>query len=88
MQLWRVSYYTACVLRIADSALKHGCSREDVSHAYDMALFEGVVDADAEPPKYMTIGPHSAGNLLELVGGQGRAATTLSGTRCVADVNT
>lgn len=65
-----VSYYTSAVLRIADSALKHGCSREDVSDAYDMAVFEGVVDAEAELPKLLTIGPDPAGNLLELVGGR------------------
>lgn len=63
------SYYTHVVLRIADSALKHGYSREEVSHAYDMAVYEGVIDADAEPPKILTIGPDSAGNFLELVGG-------------------
>jgi hypothetical protein len=63
------SYYTRVVLRIADSALKHGYSREEVSHAYDMAVYEGVIDPDAEPPKVLTIGPDSAGNLLELVGG-------------------
>jgi hypothetical protein len=57
------------VLRIADAALKHGYSREEISHAYDMALIEGVVDADAKPPKFLTVGPDSAGNLLELVGG-------------------
>jgi hypothetical protein len=64
-----VSYYTPRVLRIADTALKHGYSREEVSHAYDMAVYEGVVNPDAEQPKLLTIGPDSAGNLLELIGG-------------------
>lgn len=56
------------MLRVVESALKHGFSIEDVSHAYDMWLYEGVIDGDAEPPKVLTIGPDSAGNLLELVG--------------------
>jgi hypothetical protein len=58
------------VLRVAASATKHGYSIEDISHAYDMVVFEGVVDPDAEPPKVLTIGPDSAGNLLELVGAE------------------
>jgi hypothetical protein len=58
------------VLRVAASATKRGHSIEDISHAYDMAIFEGVVDSDAEPPKVLTIGTDSAGNLLELVGAE------------------
>jgi hypothetical protein len=58
------------VLRVEDSALKHGYSIEEISHAYDMAIFEGIVGDEAEPPKVLTIGPDSAGNLLELVGGR------------------
>lgn len=65
-----VSYYTRPVLRIADTALKHGYSREEISHAYDMWQHESVLDSDAEPPKILTIGPDSAGNLLELIGGE------------------
>ena len=56
------------MLRIADSALKHGCTREDISHAYDRWLYEGVVDDDADPPKVLVIGPNGAGTLLELIG--------------------
>ena len=58
------------VLRVHASALKHGCTREDVSHAYDMALFEGVVDEGGDPPKLLIVGPDGAGNLLELIGGE------------------
>jgi len=57
------------VFRVADTALKHGCSIEEISHAYDMWRFEDYLDADSEPPKVLTIGPDHAGNLLELVGG-------------------
>jgi hypothetical protein len=57
------------VLRVAESALKHGHSIEEISHAYDFYAFEGVIDDGADPPKILTIGPDSAGNLVELVGG-------------------
>lgn len=57
------------MLRVGNSALRHGCTREDISHAYDMALYEGVID-DADPPKLLVIGPDGAANLLELVGGE------------------
>ena len=56
------------MLRIHDSALKHGYTREDISHAYDMALHEGVLDEDTDTPKLLVIGPDFAGNLLELIG--------------------
>lgn len=58
------------MLRVHKSALKHGCSVEDVSHAFDMALYEDVVDEDHDPPKLLIIGPDGAGNFLELVGGE------------------
>jgi hypothetical protein len=58
------------VLRVYESALKHGCTREDISHAVDMALYEGILDEDSDPPKLLIIGPDGAGNLLELIGGE------------------
>lgn len=58
------------MLRVRQSAQKHGCSVEDVSHAVDMALVEIEVDPDHEPPKLLFIGPDPAGNLLELIGGE------------------
>ncbi|GAC1373534.1 MAG: hypothetical protein NVSMB4_00140 [Acidimicrobiales bacterium] len=58
------------MLRIEAPALTHGCTREDVSHAYDLAVFDKVLDEDADPPKFLVIGPDSAGNLLELIGGE------------------
>jgi hypothetical protein len=57
-------------LRIHDSALRHGSSREDISHAYDLFLYETVLDEDADPPKLLIIGPDGAGNPLELIGGE------------------
>jgi len=57
------------VLRVHQSALKHGCSIEDISHAYDLALYDAMIDEDNDPPKRLIIGPDGAGNLLELIGG-------------------
>jgi hypothetical protein len=58
------------VLRIGPTALKHGYSREAISHAYDLYVWEDVIDPDWEPPKILTIGADPAGNLLELIGGE------------------
>jgi hypothetical protein len=58
------------MIRIHDAALKHGCTRENISHAVDMALYWDVLDYGADPPKQLIIGPDSAGNLLELIGGE------------------
>jgi len=57
-------------LRVRDSALRHGYSIEDVSHAIDMALLEIEIDPDNDPPKLLFIGPDTAGNLLEVIGGE------------------
>jgi hypothetical protein len=58
------------VLRVRESAHKHGCSVEDISHAVDMALVEIELDPGHEPAKLLIIGPDPAANLLELVGGE------------------
>jgi hypothetical protein len=58
------------VLRIHSSALKRRWNREEISHAYDMALYEGVLEEDTDPPKLLIIGPDSAGNPLELIGAE------------------
>lgn len=59
------------MLRVHPSALKHGCTIEDISHAVDMAVYEDVLDEDNDndPPKLLFIGPDAAGNWLELIGG-------------------
>ena len=49
--------------------MRHGLTREDISHAYDMAIFGVVLDQDHDPPKLLFVGPTAAGNLLELIGG-------------------
>ena len=57
------------MLRVHKSALKHGCTIEDISHAADMAMYWDVLDEDNDPPKQLIIGPDSAANMLELIGG-------------------
>ncbi len=58
------------MLQVHKSALKHGCTIEDISHAVDMAQYEDVLDEDNDPPKLLIIGPDGAGNFLELIGGE------------------
>jgi hypothetical protein len=57
-------------LRVRDSALKHGCIIEDISHAIDMALVAKEIDPDNEPAKLLFIGPDHTGDLLEVIGGE------------------
>jgi hypothetical protein len=64
------SYYTASVLRVHKSALKHGCTVEGISHALDMAMYWDILDEDNDPPKQLIIGPDGAANILELIGGE------------------
>ncbi len=35
-----------------------------------MALYENILDEDADPPKLLIIGPDGSANLLELVGAE------------------
>lgn len=56
--------------RVGPSALRHGYSREDILHAYDLYQYEDVIDPHSEPPKILTIGPDPAGNFLELIGAE------------------
>lgn len=56
------------VLRITESALRHGLTRETISHAHDMAITGVLIDSNNDPPKLLVIGPDEAGNLLELIG--------------------
>ena len=59
------------MLRILESALKHGCTREDISCAVDMAQYWNDLDEDdSDVPKVLIIGPDGAANLLEVIGGE------------------
>jgi hypothetical protein len=58
------------VLRVHKSALRHGCTIEDISHAVDMAVYWDILDEGNDPPKLLIIGPDGAANLLELIGGE------------------
>jgi hypothetical protein len=58
------------VLRVHKSALRHGCTIEDISHAVDMAMYWDILDEGNDPPKLLIIGPDGAANFLELIGGE------------------
>jgi hypothetical protein len=66
---WSFVLHSLPMLRVHPTALKHGCTIEDISHAADMAIYEDVLNEDNDPPKLLFIGPDAAGNLLELIGG-------------------
>jgi hypothetical protein len=57
-------------LRIHESALKHGYTREEISYALDFLMYEELVDSENDPPKWLFIGPQDdSGFPLELFGG-------------------
>jgi len=85
LDTWQFRITLVQVLRIADSALKRGYSREDISYAYDTYIYEGVIDPDWEPVKILTIGFHPNGFPLELIAENGRMVTISSGTQCRAE---
>ena len=52
---------------IHQSARRHGVRDEDVRHAVEPALVVVDLDAEADPPKELVVGPDRAGNLIEVV---------------------
>ena len=54
-------------MRIHSSSNRHGLTDDDIRHAWNNALGYFSVDAEAEPPKNLCIGPDPAGNLLEIL---------------------
>jgi hypothetical protein len=54
-------------VEIHRSARRHGIRDADIRHAADHAIVEVDLDADADPPKMLAIGPDRAGNLLEVI---------------------
>lgn len=55
------------MVQIHRSALKHGISRDRITHASDHLLTLADLDPDSDPAKILIIGPDDTGNLLELV---------------------
>lgn len=49
------------------SALRHGLTEDDITHAIDNSVAVADLEPDADPPKLLVIGPDLAGNLLEVV---------------------
>jgi hypothetical protein len=60
-------YYINGRVEAHASARRHGVDDDDIQHAAEHALVLADVDADADPPKLLIIGPDRAGNLLEVI---------------------
>jgi hypothetical protein len=54
-------------VEVHQSARRHGVTDVDIDHAVDHAMVVVDVEADADPPKVLVIGPDRAGNLLEVM---------------------
>jgi hypothetical protein len=54
-------------VEIHRSARRHGIRDADIRHAADHAVVVFDLDADADPPKVLAIGPDRAGNLIEVI---------------------
>ncbi len=53
------------MVKVHDSARKHGVADADIHHSIDHALI--IEDAGEDPDRWLVIGPDRAGNLLEVV---------------------
>lgn len=49
------------------SALKHGITRAQITHASAHLVTLSDLEPDGDPPKVLIIGPDKSGNLLELI---------------------
>lgn len=54
-------------MQIHRSAHRHGVTADDIEHAVEHPLVVVDLDPDADPPKFLLIGPDRAGNLLEVI---------------------
>lgn len=54
-------------VEIHRSARRHGVRDEDILHIAEHPLVVVEVDAHADPPKLLVVGPDRAGNLLEVI---------------------
>jgi hypothetical protein len=52
---------------IHPSARRHGVRDEDIRHAVEHPLVVVDLDAEADPPKELVVGPDRAGNLIEVI---------------------
>jgi len=53
------------LLRIQESARKHGVADRDIRHAINYALV--IDDIGEDPDRWLVLGPNRAANLLEVV---------------------
>jgi hypothetical protein len=49
------------------SARRHGIGDQDIRHAADHPLVVVDLDAEADPPKLLVVGPDRAGNMIEVI---------------------
>lgn len=54
-------------VEIHSCARRHGVGDADIEHAVSNAIVIVDLDADADPPRVLCIGPDRAGNLLEVI---------------------
>ena len=54
-------------MEIHSSAHQHGIDGDNIRHALDHAIAVTDLEPDADPPRVLAIGPHSAGNVLEVI---------------------
>lgn len=54
-------------MEIHQSARRHHVDDEDIEHAFSYGLVYVALEPDADPPKFLCIGPSRAGILLEVV---------------------
>ena len=54
-------------MEVHESAHRHAVSEARILHAVAQAIVVVDLDADADPPKVLAIGPDTAGNLLEII---------------------
>jgi hypothetical protein len=54
-------------VEIHRSAHKHGIDDDAIPHALDHAITVIDLEANADPPKVLAIGPDNVGNLLEII---------------------
>jgi hypothetical protein len=54
-------------VEIHSSARRHGVSDADLEHAVSHSVVIVDLDSEADPAKFLCIGPDRAGNLLEVI---------------------
>lgn len=56
------------MVRLTESALRHGLTEAEVAYAWEHAFEHVRVRAEKQPPHYMALGPLPNGRTAEMVG--------------------